>query len=155
MLDNNQLKVAVERAQERFSQIKGKYPELKAYLVFFLPLGQVDIEAPRKQILSDFPEMVVNNKAKNDGLSLISEIKKAEKQEKGSETERLNKQFDLLVPQIRYDDNVRVEIRFKDLKFKYVWALQADELVDRDLTPQTKASIRIVLGTVGKFAANT
>jgi hypothetical protein len=32
-----------------------------------------------------------------------------------------------------------------------VWKLQADELVDRNLTPQTKASIRIVLGTLAHF----
>ena len=151
MLDSEQLNVVTKRVEGRFGQIKTKYPELKAYLVFFLPLGQVNIEASPKQILSDFPEMVVDNKAKNDGLRLISEIKKAEKQERSSEVDRLNKQFDLFVPQIRYDENVRVEIRFKDLKFKLVWALQADELVDRDLTLQTKASIRIVLGTVGQF----
>ncbi len=30
--------------------------------------------------------------------------------------------------------------------------LQVDQLVDRQLTPQTKASIRIVLGTVDHFA---
>ena len=30
--------------------------------------------------------------------------------------------------------------------------LQADELVDRELTPQTPASIRIVLGTLAAFA---
>ena len=38
-----------------------------------------------------------------------------------------------------------------DLKFDLVWKLQVDDLVDRDLTPQTKASICIVLGTLAQF----
>jgi hypothetical protein len=46
-----------------------------------------------------------------------------------------------------------VEIRFNDLTYDLVWKLQKDDLVDRDLTPQTKASICIVLGTLAQFAA--
>jgi hypothetical protein len=42
-----------------------------------------------------------------------------------------------------------IEIRFKDLVFDLVFALQKDPLVSKQYTPQTKASIRIVLGTVG------
>jgi len=152
MLDSEQLNVATKRAEGRFGQIKTKYPGLKAYLVFFLPSGQVNIESSPKQILSDFPEMVVNNKAKTDGLRLISEITRAESQERSSEVERLNRQFDLLVPLLRYEGNARVEIRLSDLKYDFVWKLQTDELVDRELTPQTKASIRIVLGTIERFA---
>jgi len=54
-------------------------------------------------------------------------------------------------PQSKYDGQAQVEIRFNDLKFDLVWKLQADDLVDRNLTPQTKASIQIVLGTLAQF----
>jgi len=37
-----------------------------------------------------------------------------------------------------------------NLEYDLIWKLQTDELVDRELTPQTKASIRIVLGTVSQ-----
>jgi hypothetical protein len=151
MLDSDQLKLVVEVYQERFGEIKKEYQDLKAYLVFCMPPGQVELDATTRQILQQFPEMVVDGPAKKDALKIVSEIRKAEKQDKSAEADRLTKQLGDLVPRIRYDDNVRVEIRFKDLRFKLVWALQADELVNRDLTPQTKASIRIVLGTLSAF----
>jgi hypothetical protein len=47
---------------------------------------------------------------------------------------------------------VRVELRFDHLDYALIARLQADELVDRELTPQTRASIRIVLGTLAAFA---
>jgi hypothetical protein len=43
---------------------------------------------------------------------------------------------------------VQVEIRFDSLNYELIHVLQTDELVDRQLTPQTRASIRIVLGTL-------
>ena len=55
-------------------------------------------------------------------------------------------------PGPKYDEKTQVEIRFNDLKFDLVWKLQVDDLIDRNLTPQTKASIQIVLGTLAQFA---
>jgi hypothetical protein len=55
-------------------------------------------------------------------------------------------------PGPKYDEKTQVEIRFNDLNYDLVWKLQVDDLVDRNLTPQTKASIQIVLGTLSKFA---
>jgi len=148
MLNSDQLNVVIKRAYHRFEQIKKKHPEVKAYMVFSSRKGQVDIEASLRQMLQEFPEMVVDDKARNEALKIITEIKKAEKNDRSSEVERLGRQLAMLTVQVRYDDNVRVEIRFKDLKYDHVWALQANEYVDRSLTPQTKASIRIVLGTL-------
>ena len=52
----------------------------------------------------------------------------------------------------KFDGQSQVEMRFSELNYKLIWQLQTDELVDRQLTPQTKASIRIVLGKVEQFA---
>jgi len=47
---------------------------------------------------------------------------------------------------------VHIEIRFKELKYdEVIWPLQQDPLVDRLRTPQTRASIRIVLGTIDEL----
>jgi len=51
-----------------------------------------------------------------------------------------------LVHKLKYDEKCQIEIRFLDLKYDLVWKLQADDLIDRNLTPQTKASIRICSG---------
>lgn len=39
-----------------------------------------------------------------------------------------------------------------DLDYALIAHLQADDLVDRELTPQTRASIRIVLGALAAFS---
>jgi len=59
-----------------------------------------------------------------------------------------------LVHKLKYDEKCQIEIRFLDLKYDLVWKLQADDLIDRNLTPQTKASIRIVLGTLAQLKTN-
>jgi hypothetical protein len=41
------------------------------------------------------------------------------------------------------------------LKYEQIFALQKHPLVDRDLTPQTHASIRIVLGTLKGLSERT
>jgi hypothetical protein len=162
MLNLDQLQIAVAGAKRRFDQIRNKYPDLKARLlngqpasalVLSLPGGQTGIDSSPVDILSKFPAMVVDDSTKASALNLLSRVKILEAQAAtGPETERLKKQLDQLAPQLKYDEQCRVEIRFNDLKYDLVWKLQADDLIDRNLTPQTKASIRIVLGTLAQFA---
>lgn len=161
MLNLDQLQVAVAAAKWRFDQIRNKYPELKAklftgdpaaFLVSSLPGGQTGIDSSPVEILSKFPAMVVDDSTKASALNLLSRHKILEAQAAtGPETERLKKQLDQLAAQLKYDEKCQIEIRFNDLKYDWVWKLQADDLIDRNLTPQTKASIRIVLGTLAQF----
>lgn len=53
---------------------------------------------------------------------------------------------------LKFDGSVQVELRFHDLDYDLIWKLQSDDLVDRELTLRTRASIRIVLGTVSRFS---
>jgi hypothetical protein len=96
--------------------------------------------------------MVVDDSNKNTALDFQSSLELLEwKDKKSLEIERLKEQLDQLAHQLNYDEKCQVEIRFNDLKYDLIWKLQADDLVDRNLTPQTKASIRIVLGTLAQF----
>lgn len=63
--------------------------------------------------------------------------------------------MDQLAPEFRYIEPCQVELRFHELKFDLIWKLQVDDCVDRDLTPQTRASIRIVLGTLASLSKQT
>ena len=151
MLSFDQLQIAVAAAKRRFDLIRKKYPGLKAYLVLSLPGGQTGIDSSPTQILSEFPAMIVDDSTKTSALDLLSRLKALESEATtGPERERLRQQLDQLAPQLKYDGNCQIEIRFNDLKFDLVWKLQVDDLVDRDLTPQTKASICIVLGTLAQ-----
>ena len=68
------------------------------------------------------------------------------------ETERLREQLYQLVSKLKYHGQCQVELRFNRLDYDLIWKLQVDELVDRDLSPQNKASIRIVLGRLARLA---
>lgn len=148
MLNLDQLKVAVAAAKRRLELIRKKYPNLKASLVMSLPGGQTEIDNAPTQILSEFPAMVVDDSNKAKALDLLSRESEAAP---GPEKDRLRKELEQVASRLNYDEKCQVEIRFNVLKFDLVWKLQADALVDRKLTPQTKASIQIVLGTLAHF----
>jgi hypothetical protein len=161
MLNLDQLRVAVAAAKRQFALLGKKHPDLQAklwngqpasVLVISLPGGQTGIESSPTDILSKFPAMVVDDSTKTGALSLLSRLKILERQATpGPEAERLRKQLDQLASQLKYDGKCQVEIRFNRLNYDLIWKLQVDDLVDRNLTPQTKASIRIVLGTLAQF----
>jgi hypothetical protein len=162
MLNLDQLQVAVAAANRRFDLIGKKHPDLKAklwngkaasFLVLSLPGGQTGIDSSPTHILSEFPAMVVDDSTKTSAQDLLSRLKQLELEATTSpEAERLRNQLDQLALQLKYDEQCQVEIRFNRLNYDLIWKLQADDLVDQDLTPQTKASIRIVLGTLAQFA---
>lgn len=149
-LDFDQLQTATAGANRHFALIRKKYPELRMYLVLSLPSGQVRIGSSPKEILKELPALVVNNAAK----ALIFDLLKTPESKDASDAEkkRLKEQFENLAAELSYDGNCQVEIRFDAFEYESLWQLQSDELVDRALTPQTRASIRIVLGTISQFA---
>lgn len=159
MMKYEQVQTAVVAAKRRFAQIHEKHPELKvrlptgapvAILVLSVPGGQAEIDSAPMQILTKFPAMVVESAAKTSALKLLS-LKSAAPA--SPEAAQIKQQLSTLLAQLDFDEKCQVEIRFNELRFDLVWKLQTDELVDRDLTPQTKASIRIVLGTLAQFSA--
>lgn len=150
MLDLVQLQAGVAAARRQFDLIRKKYPELKASLVLSLSGGQVEIDSSPTVILHKFPAMVIEDSTKTSALNLLERLETAATIP--SETARLKQQLEQLGSQLQYDEQCQIEIRFQDLKYELVWKLQAEDLVDRSLTPQTKASICIVLGTLAQFA---
>lgn len=162
MLNYAQLQIAIATAKRRFDLIRQKYPELKAYLVLSLPGEQTDIDSSPIQILDEFPTMVLESAAKTNALPLLHRLNKLKEEDATSvesksrkqEMKKLESQLDAFSPKFRYDEKSQIELRFHVLNYEPIWKLQADELVDRDLTPQTKASIRIVLGTLEHFISN-
>ena len=149
-LNHEQFQVAVAGAIRHFSLIRKKYPDLKASLVLSWLGEQTKIDSSPKDILREFPALVVDDKAKARMLRFLNEPlpEKPSEAQKKQWSERLRD----LAEDLKFDGNVQVDLRFHNLNYDLIWKLQSDDLVDRDLTPQTKASIRIVLGTVDHFA---
>ncbi len=138
-------------AMDVFKRLKAKYPALSAYLVYGSHLGQAMFGSAAKEILATFPAMILDGEPKKKGLRLLREREQCEKEKK--DFREIDTKLNALGSVLEVDENVRVEIQFDELKYDLVWKLQQDDLVDRTLTPQTRASIRIVLGTLGRFAS--
>jgi len=151
-LNYGQLQVSVANAIRQFSLIRKKYPDLKASLVLSLLGDQTKIDSSLKDILNEFPALVVDDKAKTRMLRFLNESLPAKLSE-GQKKQWLE-QLQELTDALKFDGNVQVDLCFQNLNYDLIWKLQSDDLVDRDLTPQTKASIRIVLGTISHFASS-
>jgi hypothetical protein len=114
------------------------------------------------EILKAFPAMIVDSPQKEKVIGDIQNIVSLEKDKKdngdakGNITEKI-KQFKSAVLQmidsLSLREDVFVEIRFdeKIVNLPLIFKLQKDELVSQEHTPQTKASIRIVLGTFAEI----
>lgn len=149
-LNHHSFQAAVKEVRDRFAMLKAKHPTLKGYHVLSIPGKQTGIGSSPQEILASLPSIVVEDAAK----SALRDFLKTPPSKEASETEkkRWNEQLQELATRLRYHGDCRVEIRFDQLDYALIARLQSDELVDRELTPQTAASIRIVLGTLSAFA---
>ena len=149
----SELATAVERSTSLFKKLKEKYKTLSGYLVFSSSDGQCELTTNLADILNSFPQMITDGKQKDKGLQLLQRINVIEAENKKNSgnpksTEKLRQQLDEIVNNLEVDEDTFVEIRFKGTDYDMISELQKDELVSQEHTPQTKASIRIVLGTI-------
>lgn len=141
---------AIAAAKQQFSQLREKHPALKAYLVISLRGEQVSIDSLLEEMVKEFPRLLRDGVPKSRMLKFM-EVQKPDKPT-DAEVKEWKEQFESLSELLEFEGSVQAEIRFNQLDYDLIAKLQADELIDQDLTPQTRASIRIVLGTLGHFA---
>jgi len=145
------LKSSVEKSNAIFNKIKEKYNDLSGYLVFSSSRGQCDLTDDFVQILKEFPEMIADSAQKKKALEIVNKISLLEKtdiQKKSDRAKTMQKaKSDLsqIIDRLEIKDDTFVEIRFKGTDLNLIFELQKDELVSQKYTPQTTASIRIVL----------
>lgn len=144
LIDHDQLTRVVTNAESRLAALKEKHPKLKAYLVFFLRGRQAGIRSSGSEILGAIPDMVVDDPAKSAMKSHLK--KKPKKEAEESVRAAWNDTLKPLEKKISYNPDARVELRFPNLDYEVIDFLRTDELINQELTPQTLASIRIVLG---------
>lgn len=164
-LKSNDLQKVETASREIMKKLKAKYPGLDAYLVYSTRLGQANLGSAAREIFSAFPAMFCDSIPKSTALNISQERKEIEKILEGKKEKEdlkgldklkktardLDTQLSELVSDLEIDPNVQVELRFGTLDYDLIFALQGDELIDETLTPQTRSSIRIVLGPIGKL----
>ena len=149
MIGIDDLEAAVAASQGILAKLQSEYPDLRAYLVLAHRSQQTDLAPNPIQVLENADQMVVDNAAKRETLRLLAELKTLESTSANQkETQQLSKALAARERELKIVPEVQVEIRFHVLRYALVWALQESQWIDRKLTPQTKGSIRIVLGTI-------
>jgi hypothetical protein len=141
-----QVKEAVEHVGKRFEAIRAKYKPLGPYMVFASPYGQLPPETEPAVILEEFPWMAVDGEAKTKALGIMGQLESQDKGRSGPRRQRdLESDLERQLARLTFRGDVNIELRFKHMDTHLIWQLQEDPLIDRELTPQTKASIRIVV----------
>jgi hypothetical protein len=161
-----ELKTVADKANAIFKQLKEKYRGLSGYLVFASNRGQCELTTDMNKILKEFPAMVVESRQKEKVFELIKAMTELETSKKSGDakgtaaqsSERAKTDLRTILNQLSLHEDILIEIRFKDpergfivANLDLIFVMQKDELVSRKHTPQTKASIRIVLGTLGEL----
>ena len=152
---------AIAACNRQYSLLNTKFPHLSAFLVVSLPSGQTCVDNIYPTMFTEFPEFLLDAPAKTNGLTIAREILRLTKEKDGmplAQRTQVNDQVSMLTEQLLtishslfVDGECRFELRFHQLDYELICLLQFDDLVDRILTPQTRASIRIVLGAVNHF----
>ncbi len=148
-IDIPRFRAALALSQIRFALLKERYPRLRGWLVLSNSTGQTDIGGDWLVMLGTFPGLFHDTPAKSSALALLNTAGDSSGAEQKKELEG---RIEALLPHMQVDGTCRVEIRFNDLDYDLIWKLQADELVDQQLTQRSRASIRIVLGTISDLA---
>jgi len=117
----------------------------------FLQEQATDLRNAVQSLSKRLRKLAPNQRSPKSKVSTILAFAKQNLKRLAQFNRLIEKQLGALASGLQYDETCQAEIRFKDLDYELVWKLQVDDLIDRDLTPQGKANIRIVLGTLARF----
>lgn len=136
-----ELSFSVQTGREQFAAIAARYPELKPYLVMCYHGTQIDIPNNPLSVLIQGPRMVADDHSKQAAIELLQRLDNARIKFR----DELERQLNALSKEFRFVSDITFEIRFERLVYESIWWMQLDSAIDKERTPQSKASIRIVL----------
>lgn len=136
----DELALAIRTASRLFQPIADSYPDLMPYLVMCCRGGQVDLPETPLSALCHNSHMVADDIAKQEAMELLRKVTTANSKEK----HRLEQLLENVAKGLHFVTDITFEIRFGSLRYESIWRMQQDPLIDRERTPQSKASIRIV-----------
>jgi uncharacterized UPF0160 family protein len=158
-----ELKIVIEAAKKQNKMIMDKYSRLSGYPVFSSQYGQCELKSELVYILMNFPHMIQDSDDKACASLLTNTISKLEAEKKkantrGDSADTLLKkiqdtmnELNQFADKLELKEETFVELRFEKPILEAIFKLQKDPLVSQIHTPQTKASVRIVLGTLGEL----
>ncbi len=166
------LLMAIDKANRIYTAILEVFPVFKMdkhsdlkkiYLVFSTPHGQCEMTGDTLQILKYFPAMISESAFKDKTIHILKTLQgleielkkaaggntKAEIQKKIQDASCL---LNAVLEKLEFKEDTFIEIRFNRPILDLIFKMQKDPLVSQVHTPQSQASIRIVLGTLIELA---
>ena len=132
------------------------------YLVFSSPYGQCEITSSMRMIAEEFPEMVNDSIHKTKACELVQDIRKLReeiartfvaksKDDLRKKMDNYEKSLAQIAENLEVMEDTFVEIRFNALDYNIIDELREDPIISLKHTPQSGASIRIVIGTLDEL----
>ena len=166
-MNKDDLKTVIENANVIFEEITNKYNLMRKkdydeYLVFSSPYGQCEITSSMRMIAEEFPEMVNDSIHKTKACELVQDIRKLReeiartfvaksKDDLRKKMDNYEKSLAQIAENLEVMEDTFVEIRFNALDYNIIDELREDPIISLKHTPQSGASIRIVIGTLDEL----
>jgi hypothetical protein len=150
---------AIDKANNLFNKISNDYAGMEGYLVLSSLYGQCKLTDDPLDILIEFPAMISESEYKDKGIELLKTMQDLETQLKYASPGKMKKEIQAKIKKtspnlnanlnkIEFKEDTFIEIRFERPIVDLIFKLKKDPLVSQVHTPQSQASIRIVLGTL-------
>lgn len=142
-------------ARTIFQRLKFKYPTLDAQLVVTSGYGQSELTTDGFVLFNRVASMFTNSMDRKELLILFDTYKEVQRRNADLKSaylkgliSQLHDRIQDLLRTAEIIESSQIQLRFGELDYELIAKLQVDPLVDRILTPQTGASIKISLGSL-------
>lgn len=142
-------------AQDIFRRLKSKYPRLDAKLVITSGYGQSELTTDGFALFDRVASMFTNSRERKELLILFDTYQNLQRRNSDLKSpyvkelaSQLHKRIHTLLDAAEIIETSQINLIFGELDYELISKLQVDPLVDRALTPQTGASIKICLGSL-------
>lgn len=143
-----QLERAITKVQPLVAALMRDYRALKLYGVITHSGADALLFDGIRTILTHAPEVFFDTPSKKIARGIL-------KTKNPELPEDVITQLKLHLEQLQLKPDCLLEIRFNHLDFPEIWRLQQDPRIDAKRTPQSKASIRIVLAMLHELVSDS
>jgi hypothetical protein len=145
-------------AQKIFNSLKIKYPSLDAKLIITSGYGHSELTTDGFALIDKAASIFTNSPERKQVLILYDtyqSLLRRNEELKSPDIKDLitiiHQKIKNLLNEIEIVETTQINIQFKELDYDLISKLQEDPLIDKVLTPRTRASIKIVIGTLSSL----
>lgn len=154
----SELNTPFANAQAILRRLKSKYSNLDAQLVITSGYGQSDLTTDGLILFDRAASMFANSIERKELLILFDVHKDLLRRNSDLKSvfiktlvSQIHNRIDALLAVSEIVETSQIELRFGQLDYELIAQLKKDPLIDQELTPQTRASIKVCIGTLQRL----